>query len=182
MKIISQNDDALQCLSRGQVIAYPTEAVYGLGCDPFNQQAVEKILALKHRVMSQGFIVLIGDWPQLLPLISYVSDALLDKVRESWPGPITWVFPKSERIPRWLSGQHESIAIRMSAHPVARGLCLNGPIVSTSANISGQAPAVDLAGLRLQFPHGIDAVFEGELGGAAKPTVVYDVVTGKCLR
>lgn len=182
MKIISQNDEALQYLKRGQVIAYPTEAVYGLGCDPFNEQAVEKLLALKHRMMAQGFIVLIADWPQLFPLIGKLPDVLLDKVRESWPGPVTWVFPKSALIPHWLSGQHESIAIRMSAHPVARRLCLNGPVVSTSANTSGRIPAIDLAALRLQFPHGIDAVIVGELGDEKQSTGIYDVLTGARLR
>jgi L-threonylcarbamoyladenylate synthase len=182
VKILEENQVIWQYLREGKVIAYPTEAVYGLGCDAFQQQAVEAILRLKKRSVSQGLIVLIHDWTQLIPLIGEVPDAALDNVKQTWPGPVTWVFPKSTIIPDWLSGKHHSIAIRMSAHPVASKLCEFGPIVSTSANISGQKPAIDLMDLRLQFPHGIDAVVTGVLGGEKQPTAVYDVLTGVRLR
>ncbi len=182
MKIIHQVDVALECLQQGGIIAYPTEAVYGLGCDPFNRESVERLCALKQRATSKGLILLISDWSQLTPLIAPVSDAMLDSVRKTWPGPVTWIFPKSAVIPGWLSGDHDGIAIRMSAHPIAHDICQNGPVVSTSANISGQDPAVDLAGLRLQFPDGIDAVLSGDLGGLSQPSQIYDVRTGARLR
>ena len=182
MKIINQVNDARQRLALGKIIAYPTEAVYGLGCDPFNQQAVETLLALKQRSSCKGFIVLIADWSQLAPLIGAVPEHLLDAVRATWPGPVTWVFPKSIIIPEWLSGQYDSIAIRMSAHSVARGLCVAGPVISTSANISGQEAAVDIAGVCAQFPHGIDAMLAGDLGGSGKPSAIYDVLNGRRLR
>ena len=129
MKIISQFDEARHLLNRGKIIAYPTEAVYGLGCDPFNQQAVEKILVLKQREASKGFILLIANWAQLTPLIKVIPERLLDAVRATWPGPVTWVFPKANIIPDWLSGNHSSIAIRMTAHPVASQLCADGPVL-----------------------------------------------------
>lgn len=182
MKIISQVGEARELLDQGGVIAYPTEAVYGLGCSPFNQQAVEKIWTLKRRTKSKGFILLIADWTQLTPLIAPVSDLLLEAVRSTWPGPVTWVFPKSGIIPDWLSGQHDGIAIRMSAHPVAHQLCVDGPVVSTSANISGHDPVVDLLGLSEQFPQGLDAVLTGDLGGLSQPSAIYDVLTGIRLR
>lgn len=182
MKVISQVGDASELLKKGGIIAYPTEAVYGLGCSPFNQQAVEKLWALKHRSKNKGFILLIADWSQLTPLIAPVSDVLLEAVQATWPGPVTWVFPKSSIIPDWLSGQHDGIAIRMSAHPVAHGLSVDGPVVSTSANISGHEPALDLLALNEQFPQGIDAVVAGDLGGLSQPTAIYDVLSGKRLR
>lgn len=182
MKIITQVDEACLLLTHGKVVAYPTEAVYGLGCDPFNKGAVEKIIALKHRSMDKGFIILIADWSQLIPLIGPVSDSLLDSVRESWPGPVTWVFPRAATIPDWLCGQHDSIAIRMSAHPIARQLCADAPVLSTSANLSNHAPAFDLAQLREQFPTGIDALLAGDLGGASQPSAIYDVRSGQRLR
>ncbi len=182
MKIISEFDVAWQFVEQGKIIAYPTEAVYGLGCDPFNQQAVERILALKQRSVSKGLILLIADWPQLAPLISMVSDQRLKAVRDTWPGPVTWLFPKAATIPNWLSGEHNTIAIRMSAHPIASQLCANGPIVSTSANISGHEPAVDISGLCEQFPHGIDAVLTGNLAGACQPSAIFEVLTGKRFR
>ncbi len=74
----------------------------------------------------------------LFPLIEKVPDDALELVRATWPGPVTWVFPKSSRIPDYLSGVHAGIAIRMSKHPVAHALCKHGPIISTSANRAGE--------------------------------------------
>ena len=182
MKIISQVSEARELLNAGGVIAYPTEAVYGLGCSPFNRHAVEKIWALKQRDKSKGFILLIADWSQLTPLIAPISDVLLEAVQATWPGPVTWIFPKSALIPDWLCGQYEGIAIRMSAHPIAHELCIDGPVISTSANISGCAPVVDMQELHEQFPQGIDAVLTGDLGGLSKPSAIYDVLSGTRLR
>lgn len=183
MKILSNIDDAFPLLREGGVIAYPTEAVYGLGCDPFNQQAVQKIIHLKQRPIHKGMIILISNWQQLSPLIEELPEELMRPVRKTWPGPITWVFPKSDDIPSWICGDHGSIAIRMSLHPVASYLCQYGPIVSTSANISAMPPAKDLDALSKQFPGGgIDAVIAGELGKAAQPSAIYDVLTGSRLR
>ncbi len=176
MKPVNPNE-ALQYLVRGQIVAYPTEAVYGVGCDPFNQHAVEKILQLKHRSFRQGLIVLIGDWLQLDALIQPIAPEKMLKVQASWPGPTTWIFPKSAHVPLWISGEHDSVAVRMSAHPVARQLCQHGPIVSTSANKSGEPPAKSIAELHVQFPQGVDVVVDGELGGAAQPSAVFDVLT-----
>lgn len=176
--IIHQFEEAWKILQKGKIIAYPTEAVYGLGCDPFNQQAVEKLLTLKQRPASKGLIILISHWPQLMPLISPLSDELLAKVRHTWPGPVTWLFPKSPLIPSWLSGSHNTIAIRMSAHPIAQQISAQNPVVSTSANVSGCVPARDVQTLMLQFPQGIEAVLAGELGGANQPSAIYDVCDG----
>jgi len=166
----------------GDIIAYPTEAVYGLGCDPFNEQAVTRLLALKQRGVEKGLILLIAHWEQLFSLIDELPQALLLPVKNTWPGPVTWVFPKARHLPEWITGSHDSIAIRMSAHPIARELCKDHPLVSTSANQSGQPPATDLRSLCQQFPQGIDAVFEGDLGGSSKPSDIFDVQTGARLR
>lgn len=182
MNSIQSASHARALLKTGKIIAYPTEAVFGLGCDPFNQAAVERLIALKQRPESKGFIVLVSNWLQLQSLIGSVSDAQLQRVRATWPGPVTWIFPKSPHLPSWLTGEHDGIAVRMSAHPVAFSLCLESPIVSTSANISGQLPVKTQLDLLSQFPYGIDAIVAGELGGNLTPTSIFDVVTGKQLR
>jgi L-threonylcarbamoyladenylate synthase len=182
MSIIKHVSEARALIKAGKVIAYPTEAVYGLGCDPFNQQAVEKILSLKQRNSSQGLIILISNWEQLAPLIAPISLEQQQKLKSTWPGPVTWIFPKSTDIPKFVSGEHESIAIRMSAHPLANEICLDGPIISTSANIHGKAPAVNLLDLQNQFPEGIDAILNGELGGLSQPSSIFDLITGNRLR
>lgn len=182
INIFSQINEVRTFLKQGKIIAYPTEAIYGLGCDPYNQQAVEKLLTLKQRPISKGFIVLIASWDQLFPLIAPVPEDCLKRVRETWPGPVTWVFPKASLISPWLSGEHSGIAIRMSAHPIAHQLCLEGPVVSTSVNISGYPPARTIEEICTQFPTGIDAIVAGDLGGANQPSAIYDVLTGMRLR
>lgn len=179
--LVSLND-ARRLLLDGGVLAYPTEAVYGLGCDPFNQQAVERILALKQRSVDQGLIVLIHDWAQLDSLIVSVPKARFTAVQATWPGPTTWVFPKAKLIPHWLSGAHDTLAIRMSAHPVARALCRHAPLVSTSANMTGREPARDYQTLLTQFPEGLDGIVAGELGSSALPSAIIDALSGQRIR
>jgi L-threonylcarbamoyladenylate synthase len=181
MRLIVDVKDARLAIKQGEVIAYPTEAVYGLGCCPFNKEAVFRIQALKARSSRKGFIILIANWAQLTPLITPISDELMQPVRETWPGPVSWIFPKSPQIPDWLTGEHEGIAIRMSAHPLLQALCLDGPVVSTSANLSGEKPIVALAPLIEDFSS-VDGVLLGELGGLSQPSQIIDVRTGTVLR
>jgi L-threonylcarbamoyladenylate synthase len=186
MQLIKQIDTALALLDAGEVIAYPTEAVYGLGCDIFNEQAVLRILALKKRDKAKGLIILIADWAQLwdLDLIDRgaVPKARLDVIEKSWPGPVTWIFPKSHRAPEWITGSHEGIAIRMTAHPVAHALCKHGPIVSTSANLAGSAPICDVDDLKQHFYGGVVGVVAGDLGVELTVSQVYQAVDGKLIR
>jgi len=182
MEMIQHIQAARSLLKQGKVIAYPTEAVYGLGCCPFNEAAVLRLLALKGRTVNKGLLLLIYKWQQLSDLISPISEANMQRVQATWPGHVTWVFPKSTMIPSWISGEHATVAIRMTAHPVARALCINGPIVSTSANISGALPALEIATLNKQFPHGIDGCVVGKLGDSTMPSAIYDVLTGQKLR
>lgn len=173
---------ALDALRLGHVLAYPTEAVYGFGCDPFQGDAVERIVALKGRSFAKGLIILISDWPQLFPLIGDLPMSAFEMLEETWPGPTTWIFPKSTLVPQWLCGEHNSIAIRMTAHPVARQLCQLGPIVSTSANYQGQSPARSLNEIDQLFAEDLDGVVLGELGLEQQPSAIYDVLTGTRLR
>lgn len=183
MKMLSlPADEVDQLVQQGGVIAYPTEAVYGLGCDPFNQASVESIQSLKGRGTEKGFILLIADWSQLFSLIAPINDEQLARVRATWPGFVTWIFPKAPALPEWLTGGQDSVAIRMSAHPIARALAIKQPIVSTSANLSGQPPAKSEEELLRQFPKGIDALIQGQLGGFTQPSVIYDVRNNQRLR
>lgn len=173
---------ALTLMKQGGVIAYPTEAVYGLGCDPFNQHAVNHLLHLKQRCVSKGLILLIADWKQLTPLIQSIDARALASVEATWPGPTTWLFPKSSLVPLWISGFSDKVAIRMSAHPIAHALCQHGPVVSTSANVSGEEPARNESTLDSQFPEGLAGIVQGDLGSEAKPSRIFDLLSGKQLR
>jgi len=175
-------DEAHEALKLGKIIIYPTEAVYGLGCDPFNKTAVEALLSLKSREQNQGLILLIADWTDLWPLVSPLDESLIQRLKATWPGHTTWIMPKSEKIPIWISGEHQSVAIRMTAHPIAHALCKLGPVVSTSANISKNTPIKNIESLLQAFPHGVHGVVSGALGEQEAPSAIYDLQSGIQLR
>lgn len=182
-----ETDDILVAahyIQKGSVIAYPTESVFGLGCDIYNENAVRNLLAIKNRPITKGFIVLASSFDQVQNLIQPIAPSALFRVMASWPGAVTWVFPCGDNIPHYLRGDHNSLAIRVTAHPVARNLCkaFGGPIVSTSANFDGQIPATDPGMVKLLFADKIACLLTGALGGRAKPTPIYNAVTGDVIR
>lgn len=183
--IITKNIEAASdTLKQGLLIAYPTEAVFGLGCDPFNEKAVNDLLSLKHRSVEKGLILIAHDWDQIEDLCAPMDETALHRARSTWPGPATWVFPASEKAPRWICGNHASIALRITQHPLASALCaaFGGPIVSTSANIEGEPPAKDIATIESYFKSDLPLILEGSLGNLAKPTPIKDVLTGETFR
>ena len=179
-------DAAAATLRRGGVIAYPTEAVWGLGCDPLDEAAVLRLLALKQREVDKGLILVAASELHLAPYIDMASlgGAQLAAVRSSWPGPHTWIVPATEAAPPWITGSHTGIAVRVSAHPVFVALCnaFGGALVSTSANRAGDSPPQQIAALDPRIRDGVDAVLAGETGGLQRPTQIRDAVTGRALR
>lgn len=175
---------AVDCLESGGVIAYPTEAVYGLGCDPFNADACAAILKLKQRSESKGLILIASDWQQVKPLVGKINFQREQVIQETWPGPYTWVFPRTSLVPDWISGEYDSVAVRITAHPVARKLCehYGKPIVSTSANRSGLAPALDNLEVYAQFAEMVDYILPGRVGELSVPTEIRDALTGSVIR
>ncbi len=177
---------ALPTLRAGGVIAYPTEAVWGLGCDPANEAAVMKLLALKQRPVEKGMILIAANVAQLDGWVRL--DALPDDRRqavlESWPGANPWVVPAGSRAPRWITGIHDGVAVRVSAHPVVRALCeaWGGPLVSTSANLAGQPPARSHEQLDPALLVQLDGLLNGATGGLAQPTRIRIAATGQTLR
>ena len=173
-------------LDEGGVLAYPTEAVFGLGCDPLDPIAVHRLLALKRRPASKGLILIAADLSQLVPFVDLdaLSPERLAEVQGSWPGPHTWLMPTRAGIPNWLTGVHARIAVRVTAHPLAAALCAawGGALVSTSANRAGQHPARTALQVRQRLPKGLDLILHGPCGGAARPTSIRDAVTGASIR
>jgi L-threonylcarbamoyladenylate synthase len=184
MILEQQLEIALNKIAQGEVIAYPTEAVFGLGCDPFNEQAVDDLLALKQRPVEKGMI-LVAASPSALAQITEVNhQPWTDKVLNSWTNPeqaITWLLPKKPNCPHWISGEHSTVAVRVSHHPVVKRLCGDGVLVSTSANLAGQPPArscQDVAGYFQDRVWCLDA----PLGGLLQPSQIWDAQSGKRLR
>jgi len=175
---------ATNIVQSGGVIAYPTEAVYGLGCDPFNQEAVLRLLKIKNRSVDKGLILIASDWHHVENLVTLVDASKLQQALDSWPGHNTWVFPASTKAPRWICGKFDSIALRISAHPICRKLCeaINGPLVSTSANPAGKPAIRNLALLKSTLARRVDFIVPGDLGDQAKPSTIRDIKTGKVFR
>lgn len=173
-------------LRDGGVIAYPTEAVFGLGCDPHDRVAFERLFALKGRPPTQGVLLIAAEFAQVERYIDLASvpSAVIDQVRRSWPGPNTWIFPRSAQVPAWVAGAHAGIALRVTAHEPSAALCraFGAPIVSTSANPHGQAPARDVDTLERYFGERLDGALEAPLGGQERPTIIRDALTGAIIR
>ncbi len=173
-------------LRQGGVIAYPTEGVWGLGCDPRNEAAVMRLLALKQRDVAKGLILIASDEAQLAPFIdlSPLTPAQLADVRASWPGPNTWVMPASTHAPHCITGTHDSIAVRVTAHPLVRALCdaFDGALVSTSANIASEPSPRSRDALDPRIIAGVDAIADGETLGRGQPSTIRDARSGSTLR
>jgi len=175
---------AVRALRRGDVVAYPTEAVWGLGCDPNNQQALFKILLLKHRPYDKGVILVAASIAQLQPYLRGLSSDLMQVLNDSWPGPNTWVIPHNGHCPEWIRGAHHSLAVRVSKHPMVVALCaaFGGPIVSTSANPGGLPPARTALQVRRYFRNEPITYAPGSVGDAAQPTQIRELLSGTILR
>ncbi|WP_372986168.1 L-threonylcarbamoyladenylate synthase [Marinobacter sp.] len=176
---------ARRTLLQGGVIAYPTEAVWGLGCDPWDVLAVERILELKQRPMEKGMILVAASVEQVRFLLDPLPANLRETAMNHWPGPVTCLLPDvNEQIPEWVRGRHSSIAVRVSDHPVVRSLCeaAGMPLVSTSCNPAGRQPARHSWQVRRYFGDQLDWIVPGELGGNRKPSRIIDIVTGQQLR
>ena len=176
---------AVAALRAGDVIAYPTEAVYGLGCDPQNRAAFARVFELKQRPPTQGVLLIAADFAQVEKYIDPATPtAALERARATWPGPHTWVFPRANSVPDWIAGTHAGIALRVTAHPPAAALCraFGGAIVSTSANRHGEPPARTADAVRTTFGGGIAYILDGAVGRLERPTPIRDAVSGAQIR
>lgn len=175
---------AQQVLSAGGVIACPTEAVWGLSCDPQNRWAVERLLRLKVRSPAKGLILVAATEQQLEFLLAGLEPDKRRAMAESWPGPCTWLVPHRGRVGAWIHGEHETVAVRVSDHPVVAALCAawGGPLVSTSANPAGCRPPLAGFQVRRYFGDTLDYMVPGAVGGAGRPTQIRDLASGHIIR
>lgn len=171
---------------QGGVIAYPTEAVFGLGCDPDNIEAITKLLAIKNRPKAKGLILLAGDFEQLLPYldVTQLPQGELDNILSRWPNGVTQVLPANPDLSSFLTGCFNTIAVRVTNQPDVVALCnkVNKPIVSTSANLTGRPPALTWQEVETQLGKNIDGIVKGKTLGFEKPSTIIDALTGKVLR
>ncbi len=176
--------DAAAVLRQGGVVAYPTEAVWGLGCDPFNSRAVQRLLLLKQRDPGKGVILIAASMDQLKPWLTDLNEQQAAQLEASWPGPYTWLVRDNGYTPELIKGRHEKVALRVTDHPWVVALCeaFGGPLVSTSANIAGEPTLESYEAVVEAFGEEVDAVLNGPLGGLKLPSRIADLETGEVLR
>jgi L-threonylcarbamoyladenylate synthase len=177
-------EKALRVLANGGVIAYPTEGVYGIGCLPENQATVLRLLAIKRRAANKGLILIASALNQLETLIVLPEGERLVEIKSSWPGPVTWILPAQHGLPSWLLGPNDTLAVRVTDHPIAARLCtrLGSPLISTSANRAGRPPPTSAMQVRRNLGKQLDDVLVGPLGSLKRPTTIRDALTGRQLR
>lgn len=182
--LLNSIKQAVHFLQNGGVIAYPTEAIYALGCDPFSEAAVLRLLSIKQRSLAKGLILIAANWEQIKELTLAIPAERMQAIQATWPGAYTWVLPASAKAPSWITGDFDTIALRITDHPVARQLCLafGSPIVSTSANLSGELPAITANDLPAKLAEQIDYVIDAAVGKLKKPTIIRDAATGNMIR
>lgn len=179
-------DDPLEAaagLRAGGLLAYPTEAVWGLGCDPDSAHSLEALLKLKSRDPAKGLILVAAEIAQFAPWLEGLSPALRRRLAERWPGPVSWLVPDNGRAHPLVRGEHQSVALRVSDHPPVVALCraFGAPLVSSSANVAGQAPCMSEVEVRKAFGERV-GVLKGPLGGADRPSEIRDLLTDRVLR
>jgi len=175
---------AVKYLTAGKIIAYPTEAVYGLGCDPQQLPAIQRLLTLKQREWHKGLILIAAEFTQLSPFILPLSPDIFQRVLATWPGAVTWLLPARPEVSELLRGNSDKIAVRVTAHAQAAALCRawGGALISTSANISTQPPATTASQVQEIFGNSVDYIVDGAIGDRARPSEIRDALTNQMLR
>jgi L-threonylcarbamoyladenylate synthase len=180
---------AARLLLQQAVIAYPTESVWGLGCDPDSLPAVEKLLRLKGRSASKGLILIAASAEQFAPYLTGLESDALKRFQTPQQKPTTWLVPSNGCVPEWISGGHDTLALRVTDHPLAAALCrlFGGPLVSTSANPQGRPAATSAEQVQAYFGqaaegNAIDAQTPGTVGDAIKPSEIRYLISGEIVR
>ncbi|BCE03228.1 L-threonylcarbamoyladenylate synthase [Marinicellulosiphila megalodicopiae] len=171
-------------IKQGAVFAYPTETVWGLGCSPFNYDAVMRILDIKQRNVDKGLILLVGQWEQLGQLFEQLPAQ--DKMRLNHPTlePTTYLIDHHDLIPSWITGVFDTVAVRRSSNAWIKQVCaqLGHPIVSTSANVSGQDTVRNKFVATKQFYNQVDFIAPGDIQGNTSPSQIIHLATQKRIR
>ncbi len=172
--------DASDIIKNGGVVIYPTEGIYGIGCDPYNKHSVEKIFQLKGRDYDKRFI-LISSQAEFLTDIIDIDTAQGSRLKSS--DFVTWIVPANNSCPSWLKSDN-GVAVRITQHPVVKDLCnkLGSPIISTSANYSNQEYINDITMIEKLFDGKVSCIVNGKLGNKKKPSTVRDIMTNEILR
>lgn len=165
----------VEILQNGGVIAFPTDTVYGLGADAFNNTAVERLYEIKKRPRYQQFPLLIADIRQLHTVAQPIPEIAWFLARRFWPGGLTLILPKTDSLPVCVA-PGSTIAVRIPNHPVCLALieALGNALIGTSANITGQPTALTAEEVRQQLGGKIDLIVNGGKCPSGKESTIVD--------
>ena len=170
-------EKAARAIRQGKVVLYPTDTLYGLGCDPSNEEALRRLFAIKGRSETKGVLLLVQDYSYAEAVSDHIPDLFYELVETFWPGPVTLLLEGNSSCSRLLLGKDGKVGLR---HPDLAFLqlwmeAIPGPIVSTSANLSGE-PLAALEDLKQLFDHQVDLILEGrETQQPSQPSTVVDM-------
>jgi L-threonylcarbamoyladenylate synthase len=175
---------AIRALGQGGIVACPTEGVFGLHCNPFDSEAVFRLLEIKQRPVKAGLILIAASFEQIKSLLKPLPRHNENRVFATWPGAVTWLWPADSALPFWIRGNHGTVAVRVTNHPILATLCQQwgGPLISTSANPHGRKPARSALQVRNYFNDRIDFILHGRLGDQQQPTEIRDARDGAIIR
>ena len=184
MKKFFNPQDAAEWLNQGKILLHPTEGVWGIGCDAFNQSAVEKVNMLKQRDSSKSFILLAPSTQKALQYFQPLSDKQNEFIKKHWPGHITIIFSSNDEVPNYLKPINNTVAMRVSSHiPIINLLSsFNNLMVSTSANISNLPTPKNLEDIAEIFSDPDVAFYYFENGKSKKPSSIIDLNTMEYIR
>lgn len=167
-------DLAVRALSVGQIVAVPTDTVYGLAADPFSTGAADRLFLLKRRPREVDLPLLVADVDQALSVATAVPAAARRLMDRFWPGALTMVLPRHPELGADLGADEATVGVRCPSHPVPRALCrAHGPVATTSANLHGQPPLTTAAAVAEVFGDSVAVVLDGgECSG--EPSTVVD--------
>jgi len=168
---------AAQLLQKGGVIAYPTETVYGIGCSAFNAEAVNRIYRLKNRDPSKALILIAADIIQISELVETIPEQAEKLIESFWPGPLTLVFKASSRLQEFAFRKSKTIAVRIPDCAICLALLKSCgfPLVSTSANLSGEPEATTAKEVADTFGDQLDMIIDGGRTPSRAPSTVVDI-------
>jgi L-threonylcarbamoyladenylate synthase len=175
--IKEQIKKGVEILKKGGLVAFPTDTVYGLGVGAYQVSAVERLFTVKQRPREMALPLLLADFTQINEVAQFISPTAWRLASKYWPGALTLVVYRSERVPDIISNGGDTVAVRIPDHPVPLALIkgLGMPVVGTSANLSGQPNALDALGVRTTLGDRLDLIIDGGPAPGGKESTVVDI-------
>ncbi|MDA2926987.1 L-threonylcarbamoyladenylate synthase [Acidobacteria bacterium AH-259-G07] len=173
-------EKAAQVIRQGGIVLHPSDTIYGLGCDPFNERALQRLFAMKGRSEHKGVLLLLADLSWIKSISANIPEVFYELAEAFWPGPVTFLLEGGSELSPLIRGEDDKVGLRWPDRPFLQlwMKAIPGPVISTSANRSGQPPPEMVQDLKRLFYHQVDLFLEsGEINQDVQPSTVVDLTT-----